>query len=346
MENNEKLLNNPNLISKGQLIDHKKYELHLEEDFYTLLIELYNNVLSFKLNSHNLSLNYYTKEYTYEDILNLLSLEKANYEDLKKIFIFFDKAIEDKKVNLSENKDKKMMILEVKRVSDNKEFKCNLELNEAKIPNEEVIKLLIEEIYLLRKDKKESKEIINNLIEKNKQNEEDIKYLEDQIKKYEKLENSIIKKVDAKIENIKIQNLNQQNNLKNHPSIPLSNEPLLGMGMPNPMPNFGMGIGMMNNMNMNQMMNNMMMPNQKKEIVINIFLEDNINRIRISLLCSPTEKIEDIRSRYFSKICKKDEREIFIFNAQNLEKGKTIADYGIENGSKILVVNTKNELIG
>ena len=335
MENNEKLLNNPNLISKGQLIDYKKYVLQLDEDFYTLLIELYNNVLCFKLNSHNLSLNYYTKEYTYEDILNLLSLQKTNYEDLKKIFIFFDKAIIDKKVNLSENKDKKMMILKLKRISsDNKEFECDIELNECKILNDEIIKTLVEEIYLLRKDKTESKKMINILIEKNKKNEEDIKYLDNKLKKYEELEKSIISKVDAKIENFKINNMNQQ-----PPSNPMMNPPM--MGMPNPMLNVGMGMRIMNNMNMNQMMNNMM-PNQKKEIVV--FLEDSRKDIRISLLCSPTAKIEDIRSRYFSKICKKDEGEIFIFNSRILEKSKTISDYGIENGSKIIVIN--NDLIG
>jgi len=326
MENNEKLLNNPNLISKGELIDYKKYILQLDEDFYTLLIELYNNVLSFKLNSHKLSLNQYTKECTYEDILNILSLQKTDYEDLKKVFIFFDKAIIDKKVNLSENKNKKMMILKYKRISsDNKEFEYDIELNECKIPEEEIIKTLSEEIYLLRKDKEERKKMINILIEKNKQNEEQIKNLENTLKKYEGIENSIISKVDEKIENFKTYNTNQQS-LSNQ----MMNPPIWSILPP--------GMGMMNNMNMN------MMPNQKKEIMI--IVEDDRKNRRISIVCSPTAAIEYIRSRYFSKICKKDEDEIFIFNAQKLERHKTIADYGIENGSKILVVNTKNELIG
>ena len=290
------------------------------------IIELYNNVLSFKLNSRKLSLSQYTKECTYEDILNILSLQKTDYEDLKKVFIFFDKAIIDKKVNLSENKNKKMMILKYKRISsDNKEFEYDIELNECKIPEEEIIKTLSEEIYLLRKDKEERKKMINILIEKNKQNEEQIKNLENTLKKYKGIENSIISKVDEKIENFKTYNTNQQS-LSNQ----MMNPPIWSILPP--------GMGMMNNMNMN------MMPNPKKEIMI--FVEDDRKNRRISIVCSPTATIEYIRSRYFSKICKKDEDEIFIFNAQKLERHKTIADYGIENGSKILVVNTKNELIG
>ena len=328
MENNEKRINKSNLISKGELIDYKKYILQLDEDFYTLLIELYNNVLCFKLNSHKLSLNQYTKECTYEDILNIISLQKTDYEDLKKVFIIFDKAIIDKKVNLSENKNKKMMILKLKRISsDNKEFEYDIELNECKIPEEEIIKTLSEEIYLLRKDKEERKKMINILMEKNKQNEKDIKDLENTLKKYEGLENSIISKVDEKIENFKTYNMNQQS-LSNQ----MMNPPM--WGIPPPMQNVGMG--MMNNMNMN------MMPNQKKEIMI--FLEDDRKNRRISIVCSPTATIEYIRSRYFSKIFKKDEDEIFIFNAQKLERDKTIADYGIENGSKIIAIS--NVLIG
>ena len=38
MENNEKLINNSNLISKGELIDYKKYILQLDEDFYNRII--------------------------------------------------------------------------------------------------------------------------------------------------------------------------------------------------------------------------------------------------------------------------------------------------------------------
>ena len=278
----------PNLINKGQLIACNKYELQLREDFYTLLLELYKNVLCFKLSPNNVSLNCYIKEYRYKDILKILSLQKTNCEDLYEIFIFFDKEIKDKKINLSENKNKKIMILKLKKFSDYQEFECNIELDKSKLPNEEIIKLLIDEINLLKKDKKESKELINMLIEKNKQNEERIKNLENKIGKYEELENSIIKKVNTKIEKFF---LNSTTNLNQQHSFPPVSNPISNLGM-------------MNNMNN---INNNMTPVQKNEIII--ILEDLKRNTKISLLCSPTEKIDDIRNRYFSKIRETDDGE-------------------------------------
>ena len=332
MENPEEVVNIPNLNSKGQLIDFKKYVLQLEKDFYTLLMELYNNVLYFKLSSNNLSLFQYIKEYKYEDILNLLSLQKTNYEDLNKIFIFFDKEITDQKVNLSENKDKKIMILKIKRVSDSKEFECDIELNESRIPNEEIIKSLTDEIYLLRKDKRQNKEIINILMEKNKQNEDYIKKLESKIKNIEdSQDNKITKKVEERIKNLNVNAKSDQPD-----SFPPWFNFMTNLGMMNNMNN-------MNNMNMNQMMNNII-PIQKGDEKIHIYFEENISRTKICIQCLTSEKIEDVKRRYFAKMCKRDEGEVFVFNTQKLENGKTIADYGLKNGSKILVIG--KEVIG
>ena len=180
------------IIGRGNLIESKKYELKLREDAYSLLIERFENLISFKIRQiNNICLYQYFREYKYEDILNLLSLIKNQYGDLSKIFIYFDKMINKQKVFLDYNNQNKLMILKVKRTVDIEEFECNLELEETKLENDEINKLLIDEIKILKmnnnnqEEENKFKEIINNLTEINKQNKEYIKKLEEKIIKLE-----------------------------------------------------------------------------------------------------------------------------------------------------------------
>ena len=180
------------IIGRGNLIESKKYELKLREDTYSLLIERFENLISFKIRQiNNICLYQYFREYKYEDILNLLSLIKNQYGDLSKIFIYFDKMINKQKVFLDYNNQNKLMILKVKRTVDIEEFECNIELEETKLENDEINKLLIEEIKILKmnnnnqEEENKFKEIINNLTEINKQNKESIKKLEEKIIKLE-----------------------------------------------------------------------------------------------------------------------------------------------------------------
>ena len=180
------------IIGRGNLIESKKYELKLREDTYSLLIERFENLISFKIRQiNNICLYQYFREYKYEDILNLLSLIKNQYEDLSKIFIYFDKMINKQKVFLDYNNQNKLMILKVKRTVDIEEFECNIELEETKLENDEINKLLLDEIKILKMNNKKQieenkyKEIINNFTEINKQNKEYIKKLEEKIIKLE-----------------------------------------------------------------------------------------------------------------------------------------------------------------
>ena len=203
------------LIGRGNLIESKKYELKLREDTYSLLIERFENLISFKIRQiNNICLYQYFREYKYEDILNLLSLIKNQYGDLSKIFIYFDKMINKQKVFLDYNNQNKLMILKVKRTVDIEEFECNIELEETKLENDEINKLLIEEIKILKMNNNKQieenkyKEIINNFTEINKQNKEYIKKLEEKIIKLEKtsLNSEYISQLELKL-NLKIKTL-------------------------------------------------------------------------------------------------------------------------------------------
>ena len=203
------------IIGRGNLIESKKYELKLREDTYSLLIERYENLISFEIRQiNNICLYQYFREYKYEDILNLLSLIKNQYGDLSKIFIYFDKMINKQKVFLDYNNQNKLMILKVKRTVDIEEFECNIELEETKLENDEINKLLIEEIKILKMNNNKQieenkyKEIINNFTEINKQNKEYIKKLEEKIIKLEKtsLNSEYISQLELKL-NLKIKTL-------------------------------------------------------------------------------------------------------------------------------------------
>ena len=203
------------IIGRGNLIESKKYELKLREDTYSLLIERFENLISFKIRQiNNICLYQYFREYKYEDILNLLSLIKNQYGDLSKIFIYFDKMINKQKVFLDYNNQNKLMILKVKRTVDIEEFECNIELEETKLENDEINKLLIEEIKILKMNNNKQieenkyKEIINNFTEINKQNKEYIKKLEEKIIKLEKtsLNSEYISQLELKL-NLKIKTL-------------------------------------------------------------------------------------------------------------------------------------------
>ena len=203
------------IIGRGNLIESKKYELKLREDTYSLLIERFENLISFKIRQINdICLYQYFREYKYEDILNLLSLIKNQYGDLSKIFIYFDKMINKQKVFLDYNNQNKLMILKVKRTVDIEEFECNIELEETKLENDEINKLLIEEIKILKMNNNKQieenkyKEIINNFTEINKQNKENKKKLEEKIIKLEKtsLNSEYISQLELKL-NLKIKTL-------------------------------------------------------------------------------------------------------------------------------------------
>ena len=180
MDNTEKPATNTNPPTLEKSInDSKKYELKLEDIIYSLEVQLYSeDKLSFKLTkSDNLSLYCYSKEFNFNDIQTLLSLNKEQFDNLSKIFSLFDKIITNKELNLVFNQNDKEMILKLKTILDSKEFESEIKLDEIKLSSEEIFKILLDR-------EKMKDEIINNLTKKNKENEEKIKLLETQLEEY------------------------------------------------------------------------------------------------------------------------------------------------------------------
>ena len=153
-----------------QLVQSKEYEFQINTDKYSLKIDTYSNqTIRFYIKQTNIiTIYYYEKNYTYDDITKALKLLKDYYNDIEKIFKFYDTAITKKKVNLKEDKEKKQMILQMEKQLDFDIIQCNIELIQKQISNEEIFKIMTEQINELK-----NKEIINknNIQEKEEKNE-------------------------------------------------------------------------------------------------------------------------------------------------------------------------------
>ena len=184
MENQNQVTHNLE-YQENKLIESAKDEFKIEDETLNLIIELNSdNKIYFKLiNLNNISLYYYMNVYNYEDIIKLLNLDKEHYKDLKIIFKFLNTALLKKKINIYKNVN--IYILKIIRVIDFDEFEIELKLNKIKISNEEMFKLLINEIKSLKKGSDDEK--INEIKNGIKEYENKINILENKFNKLEKI---------------------------------------------------------------------------------------------------------------------------------------------------------------
>ena len=213
-------INAPNCDTNQQIqktvTESKEYEFQINEDNYKLKIDVYSNqTIHFYIKQTNkISIYYYEKEYTYDEITKILLLVKDYYNDISKVFKFYDMAIIKKKVILKEEKEKKQLILNMQKELDFDIMQCNIELKEKQINNDEFMKIISEEINKI--NNKQIKDEENNK-ENNENNKERINKLEEKINKIEnerEIEKEEIKQIKIKMENEKNELKIEINNLK------------------------------------------------------------------------------------------------------------------------------------
>ena len=100
-------------------------------------MELCDEKIYFKLKKID-SLIYYNKKYSYKKIIKLLLLQKEFYDNINKVFNFYDKAIEKGIINIIEDKSKNIMKLVLRKTLDFDEIDCILELKEDLIEKKEM----------------------------------------------------------------------------------------------------------------------------------------------------------------------------------------------------------------
>jgi chaperonin cofactor prefoldin len=137
---------------KSLINDSKLYELNFGSNLYSLLVEIYSDEkIKFNLRERNkLSLFYYIKDYQYKEILDILGLNKNRYENISKIFEFCDDSLKNKNVYLKYQKEDKIMILKFKIKINSDEFECDIKLDEKKLDNDDALKILFDEINILK----------------------------------------------------------------------------------------------------------------------------------------------------------------------------------------------------
>ena len=208
-------------------IPGKEYELNLEKDTYLLKIDIISKErISFNIRQiNNISYYYFYQEYDYQTLIKELVLPAQHYDNIEKIYKFYDTSIEKKKVVLNYDKEKKEMILLLKINIMFDEIESKLYLKENQLTNEEMIKILFNEIRDIKtkkllplssinnennniKENTNNKElinlinnkddIINKLVTKNEEMELQIKELKEENKKIKESLDKCLKYIDEK----------------------------------------------------------------------------------------------------------------------------------------------------
>ena len=332
-------IDTPILINK--ISNHsKEYDLQINDDNFKLKIDVYSNQkINFHIKQTNkISKYYYENEYTYDEITKALKLLKEHYTDIIKVFNFYNTAITMKKVLLKEEKEKKQLILNMERELDFDLIQCNLELKEKKINNDEMIRIIIEEINEIKNKKTENEE--KNKEKEIQNNEERIIKLEEKINKIEN-EREIEKE---EINQIKIKMENEKNELKNE--IKNLNEEINKMNI------------IIEN-NKNELRNEII--NSKEEIqILNAIIESN-NKYIEDLKNEQNRIIEEQKKKEEQKIKEQEElkNKIYIllkYNPCNLKYREDITNNnscigllynfavykGFKDNKEYIVYNNKN----
>ena len=137
----------PGQKEQNGLIETKNYKLNLDNDTFLLTIETFpNENIDFKVKQINeLSISYFYKKYSFEEILQKLYLYKEFNKNISNILKFIDASISQNKMILIKDKEKKIK-LSLKRIIDLNEIDCIIELDEIKLKNEELVQLLFNEM--------------------------------------------------------------------------------------------------------------------------------------------------------------------------------------------------------
>ena len=134
-----------------KITESETYDLLLEKDEIQLTMSLYDNsYIEFKLVPNNIiASNYYIAKY------NLETINKKSYifcKDLKEVFQFYNKILQKKKIDLLLSKDKSKIYMNFKNIINfDEQVETNLELNEVKLSKEEILQILIKEVFQSKK---------------------------------------------------------------------------------------------------------------------------------------------------------------------------------------------------
>ena len=160
------MVDNENELDKEiKIKEVKKYNMNLNYDSFLLTIKINSDdTINFYLKQSNKkSFSKYIHEYKYEEIIQTLSLSKDIYDDITKVFKYYDDAIMKSEIILTKEKH----IFKLKKKNNEKEkegeSECCVDLFEEKLSNEDIFNELYNKIEELNLKNNKNEELIKNL---------------------------------------------------------------------------------------------------------------------------------------------------------------------------------------
>ena len=144
------------------------YKLSILDEEYKLSLTINESFLEFKLYKKNIIVDYYyNAKYDLQEINKLLFI---SFKEIKEVFNFFDKLLNDKEIKLIKLTDKNTINLNFKKIINlDKEIEINLSLKQIKFSTDEIHFNIFKEINSLKKklDSKNEKTFIEIIKENN-----------------------------------------------------------------------------------------------------------------------------------------------------------------------------------
>ena len=175
---------------KKFLNETKTYELKFDSDIYLITLEINTNEkITFKaFQKIYISYYFFKADYKYEDLIEKFLLLKEDYNDILKVYKFFDECFSSNQISIFHEKEKKILKILIKRG----EFNCDLILYETKSSNDEIIKYLIEK-------KDNTKDLLiklqiltNGLLEERKKSKSYLEKIKDLEKLLQQKDNEVV----------------------------------------------------------------------------------------------------------------------------------------------------------
>ena len=104
---------------KPELIESKTYELKLDNEIYFLNFKIISEEkMLFQAKNKTISLLSFEKEFTYEELIKNLFLQEQYYNNIHKIYKFYDISLTKNKISLLYDKNEKQLKLLLKKHID------------------------------------------------------------------------------------------------------------------------------------------------------------------------------------------------------------------------------------
>ena len=142
MEDNEAA---PKIFTPNET--NKHYSLYLNNIEYNLTISYTETIISFRVTKNSPVIRYfYLNKFKLEQIRKKLLLLESKFPTIEKVVEIYDHYLEKGKISLIEEEDEKLMILRLKKILDDEEIECDLELNQTSLSSKEIINRLCDEV--------------------------------------------------------------------------------------------------------------------------------------------------------------------------------------------------------